>query len=549
MIISRIRECFVVRDAVTTEIIKPAKSRQGAENRESVPLSPADYYSAPFSDVVMSFVFRGRQYGQEEGDRLDVEGLKASLSMALAEQPYLAGHVTLQEDGEFGSLPSAQGKTKGKRPEKLKLEYSDRGIEWTTKVSRSSRRTVARLLPFIQFSDAGNMHNIVCSTFDLPKLAPYYYRKVEDSTRYWKRKEYLMRVQLTQLVDGGSVLVVSVSHLLTDLQPIKLLLRSWSSHYTLNKSQIEGQLEVTPKISIDQSDSTVQHYLFERSRPILDSMTASSDGKNPDAYEFLELDKTKYGSWVDQGTKIFRSPWLSMLRAKSRFRAVHITRSQLDRARQRTIEQIKPCNNTSVSWVSDNDILTATVWKLMAKRAPADDIWMLNLVCNMRKRLQPPIPQDAWGNCFHIVSVGFIKRSDAKKSIPELAAQVRESLNRLCSDKFDADVATAAHILLEEHEGIPNLTLNTRYIRLNILNLRIPMLLTNWDFSRGFKNEVNFADMTPVWMQPEDLIYSMLCIVTPCSSHIRDAGYILTFQVSLDAYKPRKEEFHQALVS
>lgn len=542
MKMKRIRECFFRWDTVTTEIIKPAKN--DAEKRMSVPLSPVDYYSAPCTDIIASFVFREEQQG---GGRLDVDRLKASLSLALAEHPYLAGHVTLQEVGDFGSRSNGQNTKKKNRSEKLKLEYSDRGVEWTNKVSRSNRRTVARLLPFIQFSQSGKPNTMMHKDFNLPKLAPYYYKKVNDSTRYWKRKEYLMRVQLTHLVDGGSVLVVSASHLLTDLQPFKTLLRSWSSYYTLNSS--EGQLDVHRKTAFEQSN-TVQCYFFERSRPILDSMAAPDDGKTPDPYEFLKVDKKKDVSWVVQGTKIFRYPMLGKLLAKSSFRAVHITRSQLDYVRQGAIQQITSnLNHSDISWISDNDVLTATVWKLMAKRAPPDDMWMLYLTCTMRKRLQPPIPPDAWGNCTHVICISSIKRSDATRSIPELATQVRESLNRFCSDKFEADIAMATSILLEEPDAVPNIVLNPKYTRLRIIKPRLPMMLTNWDFSQGLKEEVNFGGMTPVWMQPEDLRHGMLCVVTPCSSHIQDAGYILAFQVYMDAFKPRKEECHEVLHS
>lgn len=280
-------------------------------------------------------------------------------------------------------------------------------------------------------------------------------------------------------------------------------------------------------------------------------LMAASDEKYHDTYDFLNVDKTKDMTWVVQGTRIFRYPMLGKLLAKSKFQAVHITRSQLDRARQRAIQRIKTdCNSSSdVSWVSDNDVLTATVWKLMAKRAPPGDMWMLYLTCTMRKRLQPPIPPDAWGNCTYYVCVGSIKRSDATRSIPELAAQVRESLNRFCSDKYEADMTMATRILLEEPDGVPSIMLNPKYVRLSVLNPRLPMMLTNWDFSQGLKEEVNFGGMTPVWMQPEDLRHGMLCVVTPCSSHIQDAGYILTFQVYMDAFKPRKEECHEVLDS
>jgi hypothetical protein len=560
------------RNEAKVEIIKPLTRMADQESTKWVPLSPYDYLAPPCAHIDITLVFPGHECmipsqscGHSEGNgpheetRLDMQMLKDALACALTEHPYLAGQVRLDilssdENKQAEQMMSnhdpetnaglSMPPYNSQPSEKLRLEYNGRGVKWTTKVSRSKKRTVAKLLPFIEFpNDYSSRNDGKCSMkracFRLPRMTPYYYEVIRDATSFWKCGEYPMRIQATELIDGSVIIVVSVTHLLTDLQPLKIFFQAWSKYYTLiaaanGPEEREDALQRVRHRVFEPS--TVQKYHLEKGKRILDSIRADVDLMDDiSVLSLLGQDRIHSVSWAVGGKKIFRYPfYLRLIPPSILFDHVSIFVSDLhlSHARHNALEEMNAKHACHDSWLSENDILTALAWKIMARRSTAsDDPWGLHLACTMRKRSDPPVPYEAWGNCSDLIHVGYITPSDADQPISLLAEKVRESIRNFCADKFEASLVVATHCILERPGQVPALRNNSSLVSLNPIRPRLPFAVTSWDFSKGFEQEINFAGVRPVWIQPEDMGYGMVCVIMPCSSHIRDAGYMLSLQM------------------
>lgn len=483
-----------------------------SEKIQSVPLSPMDYVSAPAAEITFCMVF-------DKGSSLDKTRLKESLACALRDYPLFAGHI---EPHNRGDVPESS-----RKGEQLRIINSNRGVKWTSRKACSSKHTLKRLLPFMHQIE-GSKEFGIASMFRSPVMHPYYYKKVTDATTLWTKQEYLMRVFLTRLQDGCFVLVVTAAHLVTDLQPLKCFMKSWSNHYT--------NQDMNSKMDHKRVIPTAQEYLFKIGHKILADIPPHDD-----VYDHFNVKKEDEFVWLVPSNRIFRYPMLANLFHRPRVKGVHVSAAAIAEARTHAIQEMQTrgwCSDDEKAWVSDNDILTAIVWKAMAKKAKRKPECALLMACDMRKRVQGPsspgdghVPPDSLGNCVMSIHVGNIKYSDRIRPISKLAAQIRHAVNNFQPDAFVAGVAKATQILNNEQSPlVPYPSLNPDFLSVKPFKVKIPIMVTNWNFSKGFENEVNFGGNKPIWMEPGTL-RTKVAVIMPSPSHIRGGGYIITLQL------------------
>lgn len=483
------------------------QSLDGSETNMSAPLSPLDYVSAPAAEITFCMVF-------DKSCSLDTTRLKESLACTLRDYPILAGHIELDDDV---SGKSRQG-------EQLKIIKSNRGVKWTSREVRSSKYTVERLLPFMHRIE-GSKEFGIDSMFRSPVMHPFYYKRVKDATCLWTKQEYLMRVFLTRLKDGSLVLVVTAAHLVTDLQPLKYFMKSWSNHYSHQDSNFKADHERVMPMA--------QEYLFKIGHKIL-----ADTPPHKDVYNHYNIQKKNEFVWIVPSRRIFRYPRLANILHRPKVKGVHVSSATISEARSHAIQEIRArgwCSDNEKAWISDNDILTALIWKAMARKAKRVPERALLMACDMRKRIQSSagdnhLPADCLGNCVAPIHVGTIRYSDRKKPISNLAAQIRHVINNFQPDAFMAGVAKATQILNEQSNVVPYPSLNPDFLSVKPFRVNIPLMVTNWNFSKGFENEVNFGGIKPIWMEPGSLL-TKVAVIMPTPSHIRGGGYIITLQL------------------
>eukprot|EP00890_Picochlorum_soloecismus_P003351 jgi/Picsp_1/4016/NSC_01528-R1_---NA--- len=386
----------------------------GSETNKSVPLSPLDYVSAPAAEITFCMVF-------DKNCSLDTNRLKESLACTLGDYPLLAGHIELDGGGD---VPGSS-----KKGEQLMIINSNRGVKWTSREARSSKHTAQRLLPFMHQID-GSKEFGIDSTFRSPVMHPCYYKRVKDATTLWTKQEYLMRVFLTRLKDGCFVLVVTAAHLVTDLQPLKYFMKSWSNYYTYQdmRSKAENHKRVMP---------TAQEYLFKIGHKILADVPPQKD-----VYDHYNVQRKNEFVWLVPSSRIFRYPILANILHRPRVKGVHVSAA----------------------------------------------------------------------------------------AIAEARTQIRHVVNNIRPDAFVAGVAKATQILNEQSHLVPYPSLNPDFLSVKPFRVKIPLMVTNWNFSKGFENEVNFGGIKPIWMEPGTLL-TKVAVIMPSPSHIRGGGYIITLQL------------------
>ena len=458
---------------------------------ETVPLAPIDYTCAPMGKFGLTFVYKH--------DTIDLALLKRALSCALAEYPYLAGQIAVEQN--------QQGR------EKLKYVYSYRGIEWTDKLCNGM--SISDVISGVD-GDSKSKNSQCFPAPDLSKFLP----EERDAVQLWTKSDYLMQVCASKL-DDGLILTVSVSHLAIDVSPLRALLEAWSKSYATLSEQVDCSASRNLKANI----STVQEHMYEKARESLNGGFSYTYDADKDLYQIVDERKT-----------FPRLPLLlkllGKLLGKPHWTIVHVKSSKLKILKEQMLKEVQAAHpEAGITRLSDNDIMVASLWKALAKSLKkSSKSKMLTISVDMRARYDPPMPSISWGNCSGVIPVALVTESDGALSLSELAFRVRSIIGKLSADKFQAD-ATRATQILDSSANIPTVEWSPKALRLGFTDMNIPMSITNWTFSKKW-TEAKFGANAPVWVQPLGM-KGLVALIIPSVPGPSGPGYFINLQQSI----------------
>lgn len=456
----------------------------------TVPLGPIDYTCAPLGKFGLTFVY--------QHDTIDIQMLKRALSCALAEYPYLAGHIAVEQVGN------------GR--EKLNYVYSYRGIEWTDKVCKG--KSVSDVVSNVYCDSDEKGGRTINSCFAAPDMSRFEPEE-RDAVHVWTKSDYLMQVCASKF-DDGLILTVSVSHLAIDVSPLRAVLESWSKHYATSSEHGDSSTFHGMKANV----STVQEGMFQKAREALEKGFSYTYDADKDLY------------WIVDGRKRFqRIPTvfklLGKLTGKPSCTVIHVRSSKLKILKEKALKECQ-VTHPEITRLSDNDIMVASLWKALAtslKHSSKDRV--LTLSVDMRCRYDPAMPTPSWGNCSCVIPVASVTKSHRDLTLSELAVRVRKIVGTLHADKFQAD-ATRATQILETSDDIPTVEWSQKAFKLALSDMVFPMSVPNWYFSKGW-NEAQFGTNAPVWVQPMSL-GGLVAIIIPSLEGPEDPGYLINLQ-------------------
>eukprot|EP00890_Picochlorum_soloecismus_P002407 jgi/Picsp_1/3167/NSC_06007-R1_---NA--- len=365
---------------IREDIIHGRRDLADVSEFSHVPLAATDYVTAPNSVLVLAFMF---------GNALDVEVLERTLGAALRRYPYLAGHVehcvgtcfdesNQQHGHEHGSQYQSSGAMPVPEEERsvvrrhgvdrtslsssssidrsssfshthdgsMCIVLSKQGVVW---VEKESDMELSDVLP-VQMKEFSWPPLGIKTEFQLPAMEELYPPLPSPYDTCYNR-EHLLRVCVTKLADGSMSLVVAVPHVVTDLAPLKGLMKTWSREYSKLYASVKGRQPknelMSPIVGLMPSieefrdvASTVSGEMMDRTRKLLIKKEMSNgveSRKRDERYISYTIESIR-GPIVSRNMmNLKRILWKGMY-------ACHLHRSRLDAFKQKAMQDAQADN-------------------------------------------------------------------------------------------------------------------------------------------------------------------------------------------------------------
>ncbi|MFJ5273750.1 acyltransferase [Streptomyces sp. NPDC088358] len=349
----------VFRHAVKSREERSFLVRTGAAGDARVRLSGYDLLTGPWY-TPLTFFYR---------ETLDGAELRASLARTLRRYPLLAGRLTRDQDGGLSVL------------------CNDAGVRFTEAVSPE---------PMREYGPSLRTEPVIGSLL----------REV-SAFRVVDRDTPLLKIRLTQMRGGGSVLGVMINHSLADGGNTLAFLESWSrEHHGL--------------------DSPEEPF---HDRTVLDALgRASTDPATVAGRAFTGVSRARL---LATNIKVGLH---KLATVATRFEAAELVAMKRAAQRQLTGEG---------SWVSTNDVLTAHIWQVLGELRGRDDEaaeW-LGMIVSAQSRLGDALPAGYWGNCVSNSWTGTSAAALREGPLGRVAQDVRACLDSNTADKIRDEIA------------------------------------------------------------------------------------------------------------
>ncbi|WP_329524770.1 acyltransferase [Streptomyces sp. NBC_01462] len=346
------------RHAVESREERTFLVRAGTAGGGRVRLSAYDLLTGPWY-TPMTFFYR---------DTLDGAELRASLARTLRRYPPLAGRLTRDRDGGLSVL------------------CNDAGVRFTEAVSSEPMREYGpglRAEPVI-----GGLLREVSA-----------FRVVDRDTP-------LLKIRLTQMRGGGSILGVTINHSLADGGNTLAFLESWSrEHHGLASSEPSHDRDVMDALGRESADlATVASRAFI-------------------GVSRLRLLKTNLKVGLHE-----------LATVATRFEADELAAMKNAAQRQLAGEG---------SWVSTNDVLTAHIWQVLGelRGRPDEAAEWLGMIVSVQSRLGDALPAGYWGNCVSNSWTTTPAAALRERPLGRVAQDVRACLDANTAEKIRDEIA------------------------------------------------------------------------------------------------------------
>ncbi|MET9499904.1 acyltransferase [Streptomyces sp. NPDC006552] len=401
------------RTVVESRVERVHTVRAGGADGRRVRLSGYDLLTGPWY-TPLTFFYR---------DTLDGAALRDSLARTLRRYPLLAGRLERDVDGG------------------LSVVCNDAGVRFTEASCPDPMRDYGhglRAAPVI-----GSLLREVSAFGVIGRDTP------------------LLKVRLTQMRGGGSVLGVLINHSLADGGSTVAFLESWSREHL-------GLAWDGPS----------------HDRAVLDALgRPSPDPATRQGRAFLGVGRLRHL------TTTLRAGSNKLATVTTRFTAAEL--AALKAEARRTLPE-------PGAWASTNDALTAHLWQVLAelRARPADVTEWLGLIVGVQHRLGGALPASYWGNC---VSNSWTSRTAGRLRAAPLGALAREVRNCLESNTEDKIRDEIAFLNSYRRKGVSR----------HVMSVRAPDVATaavsvnNWSQFPLYR--IDLGAGRPFWYEFPDL--------------------------------------------
>lgn len=447
------------RTVVDSRVESVHTVRAGAADGVRVRLTAYDLLTGPWY-TPLTFFYR---------KTLDGPALRASLARTLLRYPPLSGRLRRDADGGLSVL------------------CNDAGVRFTEASCPDPMREFGHGLRAQPVN--GDL---------LREVSPF---GVVD------RDAPLLKVRLTQMRGGGSVLGVLISHSLADGGSTLAFLENWSrEHLGLpwqEPSHDRGALEALGRMSDDP---------------------ATREGR-----AFAGVGRMRY--------------LLSTLRPGLRRRATVTTRFEAAELAAMKSEALGALTDPG-AWVSTNDVLTAHLWRVLSELRghPDEAAQWLGLVVGAQPLLGGALPSSYWGNCVSKSWTSLPAGDLRARPLGAVAGEVRRCLRSNTEDKLRDEIAFLGTY---RRRGV-----SRHVMAVHALDMRETSLSVN-NWSRFPLYRIDLGAGQPFWYEYPDLPVPTVHITpTPEEDGGRDVYLCLSEpHAALARTGPWQERLHPHPVS
>lgn len=422
---------MALRTPITSEVRRTTAVRAGAATGERLRLNPFDLLTGPIYTPMTLFYRK----------TLDPEALRDSLGRTLARYPMLSGRLLRDSDGG------------------LSVVCNDGGVSFTEAASPD---------PMLEYGPGVRTNPMVGNM--AREVTPF---------RVVGRDTPLLKVRLTQMAGGGSVLGVAINHTLADGYSGAVFLEDWSrEHLGLPY----------PERCHDR------HLLDELARP----------ADSPKVTEGRDLVRV---SRVRHLTASIAAASKRMATVATRFSAAEVSR-----LKEAAMADLAGTDR----WISSSDALTARVWQVVTElrgRPDSETEWLC-LLARAQPRLGGQLPEEYWGNCVTSCWTGVSTARVRSESLGALALTVRGCVERNTEEKIRDDLA---FIAASRRDGVSRRVLSRMVLR----GFGGALSANNWSHFPMYR--VDLGGGRPFWYEfPDVPVPTMHVLPTPAEDGGRD---------------------------
>jgi hypothetical protein len=513
------------------------------------------FYIPPFIQLIrMPFIFT---------QTLDAHLMASSLAAMLSSLPLFAGR--LRTSSSENSKTSGNGR--------YQVSLCNKGASLTIATCDSMLQHIFPAELLSPVDDRGESF-----LYSAPDLSPFLPAIPSSILGYCNRDEVpLLHAQITHLHGGGTVLAVVIPHVIADQETCRLVLKVWAEGYTA--ACIAAQGEMNNRNGPNRWLSAI----FEEEESIEEEFCSSSSGRSTSSSnENLEDEEEVSSScgeeiFSNNGTsrslsssgenseqslddisnnlEAYAAPvlppnWTSLRfekRSWSFYPSVacsffwhvgslknlstvtyYVSASRLSALKHEASQDLykagseAPC---APAWISKNDALAARIRQVIAQLSGKLATSPMQLWVNLRKRMVPPLPYPALGNCSWTVAVKTTSSTAAETTsssidgsssslnlnLGSLAAEVRTAIQTVNNQEYISQELRWLEDAFSSNGGSSGASMPCVFQNATeILKPSGPLLLSHWDWGGssysdlqfGPPNIANNTSSAPIWHQP-----------------------------------------------
>ena len=355
----------------------------------------------------------------------------------------------------------------------------------------------------------------------------------------------LMHAQVTRLKNGGTVLGVAIPHLLADQETCRIVLKSWAEEYTIcHTADRAGKLGLVKPFASETLITVIE------AADAVVAVAGGSKALSVSGKSVLEpyVAHNLHVGW--ESLRFERRTWqflpnLVRVGVANNFAAgspmtvaYHVSAARLAELKAEASNALASGSGNGAAWISTNDALAARIMLAIAQLPGKLGKKELQLVVDLRTRMDPIIPLPALGNYSWTVAVRGISNSSSgggggttlqsEERLGLMASRIRSAILNVLEGECVAEELKWLHDNTKKGATMPCVFKNFA----DMMRTTGPLMLSHWSWggADGAYNDLKFGKgehCAPIWHQPTFAKLPNCIFIVPAAAAAEGGGVVV----------------------